>query len=106
MAAATQDGGSLNALRVRSCGRIKCYCVPRVAARAVRAQWHRYEVSIHELTFVMRILCNIYFFREVYGFLENALTGQPQKKLNAASEAFLSREIEVEYNYVIYIILY
>lgn len=95
MAGATQDGGSLNSLRVRSCGRIKCYCVPRVSPRAVRAQWHRYEVSTHKLTFVMRILCNRYFLREVYGFLENALTGQPQKKLNSASEAFLSREIEV-----------
>ncbi|EDW69461.2 uncharacterized protein [Drosophila virilis] len=32
---------------------------------------------------------------EVYGFVENALTGHPQKKLSAASEAFLSREIEL-----------
>ncbi|XP_023169895.1 uncharacterized protein LOC111598734 [Drosophila hydei] len=32
---------------------------------------------------------------EVYGFLENALTGQPQKKLGTASEAFLAREIEL-----------
>ncbi|KAL7733440.1 hypothetical protein ACLKA6_004921 [Drosophila palustris] len=32
---------------------------------------------------------------EIYGFLENALTGQPQKQLSAASEAFFSREIEL-----------
>ncbi|XP_002007561.3 uncharacterized protein LOC6581839 isoform X1 [Drosophila mojavensis] len=32
---------------------------------------------------------------EVYGFLENALTGQIQKGLGEASEAFLAREIEL-----------
>ncbi|TDG50383.1 hypothetical protein AWZ03_003288 [Drosophila navojoa] len=32
---------------------------------------------------------------EVYGFLENALTGQAQKRLSDASEAFLAREIEL-----------
>ncbi|KAH8369982.1 hypothetical protein KR093_001764 [Drosophila rubida] len=33
--------------------------------------------------------------RQAYTFLENALTGQPQKKLDEATEAFVSREIEV-----------
>ncbi|EDV96082.1 GH15407 [Drosophila grimshawi] len=32
---------------------------------------------------------------QAYGFLENALIGQPQKKLSAASKAFLCREIEL-----------
>ncbi|KAH8415648.1 hypothetical protein KR222_007387 [Zaprionus bogoriensis] len=32
---------------------------------------------------------------QVYVFLEHALTGQPQQKLSAASEAFLFREIEL-----------
>ncbi|KAH8302336.1 hypothetical protein KR044_005240 [Drosophila immigrans] len=33
--------------------------------------------------------------RQAYAFLENALTGQPQKKLSEATETFLSREIEL-----------
>ncbi|XP_060652028.1 uncharacterized protein LOC132788563 [Drosophila nasuta] len=32
---------------------------------------------------------------EAYTFLENALTGQPQKKLSEATEKFMAREIEL-----------
>ncbi|KAH8408307.1 hypothetical protein KR215_002003 [Drosophila sulfurigaster] len=33
--------------------------------------------------------------RQAYTFLENALTGQPQKKLSEATEKFMAREIEL-----------
>lgn len=36
-----------------------------------------------------------YGFSEAYRFLENALLGQPQKKLTDATKAFMSKEIEV-----------
>lgn len=34
-------------------------------------------------------------FSEAYKFLENALMGQPQKKMSDATKEFLSKEIEV-----------
>jgi len=46
---------------------------------------------------VANINISLIYFSEIYGFLENALTGQPQKKLSKESEAFFSHEIEVRF---------